>query len=201
MAAKQIGLTGNIGSGKTTVARLFETMGIPVYYADDHAKRLLNAPEVISKVKTIFGNDCIGPEGLPDRKVLAKKVFADARLLDKLNDIIHPRVGTDFESWTEKYAAHQYVIMEAAILFETDRAKRLFKNILVTAPEQLRVRRVCERDDVAAEDVRKRMQHQMPETEKVHRADFLINNNGKEPLIPQVEKIHQRISASILESI
>ncbi len=201
MVAKQIGLTGNIGSGKTTVGRLFETIGVPVYYADDHAKRLLNTPEVASKVKTIFGNDCIAADGLPDRKALAKKVFADVRLLQKLNEIIHPLVGMDFERWTENYAALPYVIMEAAILFETERAKQLYKNILVTAPEQLRIRRVCERDGVAAEDVRKRMQHQLPEAEKVQIADFVINNNGEEPLIPQVERIHQSISASILESI
>ncbi len=201
MVAKQIGLTGNIGSGKTTVGRLFETIGVPVYYADDHAKRLLNTPEVASKVKTIFGNDCIAADGLPDRKALAKKVFADVRLLQKINEIIHPLVGMDFERWTENYADHPYVIMEAAILFETERAKQLYKNILVTAPEQLRIRRVCERDGVAAEDVRKRMQHQLPEAEKVQIADFVINNNGEEPLIPQVERIHQSISASILESI
>lgn len=191
----EVGLTGNIGSGKTTVAKLFETIGVPVYYADDHAKRLLNEPEAILQVREVFGSECIGEDGLPDRKALAKKVFADARLLQKLNGIIHPLVWADFERWTANYADHPYLIMEAAILFETGRAKGFCKNILVTAPETLRIRRVCERDGVTAEDVKKRMQHQMPEDEKVQIADFVINNNGSEPLIPQVERIHKRLSA------
>ena len=199
MAVKKVGLTGNIGSGKTTVGRLFEIIGVPVYYADDHAKRLLNTTDVASQIKTIFGDDCIGADGMPDRKVIAKKVFADTQLLQKLNKIIHPLVGIDFERWTDNYHDQMYVIMEAAILFETERARQLYKNILVTAPEQLRIRRVCERDGVGAEDVLKRMEHQMPEAEKEQLADFLIKNDGKEPLIPQVEIIHQQITASISE--
>lgn len=201
MAAKQIGLTGNIGSGKTTAGKLFETFGVPVYYADDHAKRLLNTPVVTLQIRKLFGDECIGADGLPDRKALAKKVFSDPRLLQRLNEIIHPLVGEDFERWTENYHGHLYVIMEAAILFETERARHLFKNIVVTAPEQMRIQRVCERDGVSAEDVRKRMQHQLSEQNKVQMADFVINNDGKEPLIPQVEDIHQQISALIHKSV
>ncbi len=201
MAAIQVGLTGNIGSGKTTAGRLFETIGVPVYYADDHAKRLLNEPDVASHIRTLFGDECIGANGLPDRKALAKKVFANTRLLQKLNELIHPLVRVDFQRWAAYQTDHPYVIMEAAILFETKRAKQFYKNILVTAPEELRIQRVCARDGVAARDVRKRMQHQIPEEKKVQMADFVINNDGKEPLIPQVESIHQRISALINKSV
>ncbi len=197
MAARHIGLTGNIGSGKTTVARLFEMLGVSVYYADDQAKRFLNTPEVVSQIKSIFGDDCIGRDGLPDRKILAKKVFSDKEQLQKLNEIIHPLVGEDFERWSEDKGSNSYIIMEAAIIFETERAKHFFKNILVKAPEQLRIRRVCERDGVHAEDVRKRIQHQIPENEKEQLADFVINNDGTEPLIPQVEKIHALITGMI----
>lgn len=201
MKPKQVGLTGNIGSGKTTVGHLFETMGVPVYYADDHAKRILNSPEVIPQIISAFGHDCIDQEGFPDRKMLAERVFADYRQLQKLNEIIHPLVGIDFDRWTDNNADQLYVIMEAAILFETERSKLLYKNILVTAPEQLRTQRVCERDGVTPEDVRKRMLHQMPEANKSELADFVINNNGETPLIPMVEKVHQQITASILEQI
>ncbi len=197
MTAKQVGLTGNIGSGKTTAARLFETIGIPVYYADEHAKRFLNARDVIRKIKLTFGDDCIGKDGFPDKKILAQKVFSDKNRLQKLNAMIHPLVGEDFIRWTGKHSHQAYVIMEAAILFETEHAKRFYKNILVKAPEKLRIRRVCERDGVSPEDVLKRMQHQMPETDMVPLADFVINNDGKEPLIPQIEKIHQLIADTI----
>ena len=197
MTTQQIGLTGNIGSGKTTVGQLFETLGIPVYYADEHAKRFLNTAEVVPQIIKAFGKDCIGSDGMVDRKILAKKVFSDKQLLQKLNDIIHPMVGADFNYWTEKKSDHRYVLMEAAILFETSRSKSLYKNILVKAPDHIRVQRVCERDGVSADDVRERMQHQMSQDAKEKLADFVINNDGLEPLIPQVEKIDHQIKRSL----
>lgn len=196
MPAKQIGLTGNIGSGKTTVCRIFETFGVPVYYADDQAKLFLDSPQVISEILSIFGNDCVGADGTINRKMLAKKVFSDKNQLKKLNEIIHPRVKEGFNQWAVQYDGDAYVIMEAAILFETGHARRLHKNILVTAPEQLRIQRVCERDGVTPGDVQKRMQHQMPEADKEKMADYVINNNGEMALLPQVEKIHKLILES-----
>ena len=191
----RIGLTGNIGSGKTTVSRLFAMHGVPLYYADERAKHFLNTPDTLMKIREAFGDACIDGEGKPDRKKIAELVFGDADKLEILNNIIHPQVRQDFLDWTAGQLHHPYVIMEAAILFESGQYKSFHKVIIVTAPETLRIERVCSRDAVHPEDVKKRMQHQMKEDAKVPLADFVITNNGQELLIPQVEAVHKQILA------
>lgn len=191
----KIGLTGNIGSGKTTVSRLFAMQGVPVYNADDRAKNFLQTPETVMKIREAFGNACIDEDGKPDRKKIAALVFNDADKLETLNSIIHPQVRKDFLNWTAAQSHYPYVIMEAAILFESRQNKNFHKVIIVTAPELLRIERVCSRDNVHPEDVKKRMQHQMKEDEKAPLADFVINNDGQELLIPQVEAVHKQILA------
>ncbi len=191
----KIGLSGNIGSGKTTVSRLFIMHGVPVYYADERAKGFLQTPDTLMKIKELLGDECLDQDGKPDRKKIAALVFGDADKLEKLNSIIHPQVRQHFLDWTARQSHHPYVIMEAAILFESGQNKNFDKVIMVTAPESLRIERVCLRDAVHPEDVKKRMQHQLKEDEKVPLADFVINNDGQELLMPQVEAVHKQILA------
>ena len=189
----KIGLTGNIGSGKTTVSRLFAMHGVPVYHADEQAKYFLQTPDTVMKIKEYFGDAIIDEDGHPDRKKIAALVFGDADKLEKLNSIIHPQVRQDFSDWAARHSHHPYVIMEAAILFESGQNKNFHKIILVTAPESLRIERVCSRDAVQPEDVKKRIQHQVKEDAKVPLADFVIKNDGSELLMPQVEGVHKHI--------
>lgn len=189
----RVGLTGNIGSGKTTVCRLFEMLGVPVYYADDIAKHFLESDEVAKEIRARFGAGYILYDGRPDRKKLARLVFNNKTKLDELNKLIHPKVQEDFERWLARHPESTYVIMEAAILFETGRNRDFDKIIMVTAPEDLRIQRVCQRDNVSTNDVKSRMKNQWDEGRKIPLADFIIRNNEKLLLMPQVEKVHNRL--------
>ncbi len=189
----RVGLTGNIGSGKTTVCKLFEMLGVPVYYADNRGKLLLQSDEVAKEIGKIFGAGYILEDGRPDRKKLASLVFNNKNKLDELNKLIHPRVQEDFERWIAMQAESAYVIMEAAILFETGRNSDFDKVIVVTAPEDLRIKRVCLRDKTSSNDVKNRMKNQWGEARKIPLADFVICNDEKILLMPQAEKVHNRL--------
>ncbi len=189
----RVGLTGNIGSGKTTVCRLFEMLGVPVYYADERGKHVLASAEVARQVKARFGAEYLLKDGSPDRKKLAHLVFNDQDKLNQLNAIIHPKVQEDFEKWVALHHDSPYVIMEAAILFETGRNRDFDKVILVTAPEGLRIERVCRRDNVIAKDVISRMKNQWDEARKMPLADFIIRNDEKELLMPQAKEVHDQL--------
>lgn len=188
-----VGLTGNIGSGKSTVSRLFSMMEVPVYYADAKGKYFLTLPETIQQLRDIFGDDILDHEGNVDRQKLAAIVFNDSEALQKLNAIIHPLVRQDFKEWIRKHEDAPYVIQEAAILFETGQARHFDRIIVVSASEELRIDRVCRRDNVTREEVLKRAQHQMDEEEKIQQADFVIANNADDMLLPQVHKVHQKL--------
>ncbi len=189
----KVGLTGNIGSGKTTVSKLFAMLDVPVYHADERGKYFLNTPDTIKEIKKSLGVKCLDVNGMPDKKKIAALVFDDKHKLQRLNDIIHPQVRKDFAQWAACYANHPYVMMEAAILFESRQQMNFCKTIVVTAPEGLRIERVCSRDAVCVEDVKKRMQNQMDQETKVEMADYVINNDGESLLIPQVEAIHHKL--------
>ncbi len=186
----KVGLTGNIGSGKTTVAKLFSMQGIPIYYADERGRYFLDQPETRDQVKSIFGSDIILSNGMVDRKKLASVVFSDPAKLKWLNNIIHPLVREDFLQWCAIQTASPYVIKEAAILVETAQHKTLQYLIVVKAPLDMRVKRVCERDGVSPTEVRQRMSNQMDEEDKAREADFIIENDGKHAVLPQVLDIH-----------
>lgn len=194
----RVGLTGNIGSGKTTVCRLFEFLDVPVYYADEKGKLVLESAEVKSEIAERFGTEYIGEDARPDKGKLAELVFNDKKKLHELNAIIHPKVQMDFEKWVAGHHNSAYVIMEAAILFETGRYKDFDNIILVTAPRELRLQRVCERDNVSQKDVLARMKNQWEEERKIPLADVVIHNDGKELLMPLVEKIHDQLTKTAL---
>jgi dephospho-CoA kinase len=188
----KIGLTGGIGSGKTTVAQIFEVLGIPVYYADTAARDLMNRdPELKNQIISAFGPG-VYKEGKLDRTYLGGLVFGDPEKLARLNTIVHPATLRDSVGWIQNQKT-PYVIKEAALIFEAGLEKFLDYTIGVSAPESLRLERVMNRDQVTSEKVLQRMQQQMDEKEKISRCDFVIINDGKQALLPQVLAIHETL--------
>lgn len=188
--SKIIGLTGGIGSGKTTVAHFIEEFGFPVYYSDDRAKTIVNDnEEVKTKIKDLLGNEAYDEQGLYDRKFVAEKVFNNNDLLQQLNEIIHPAVRIDFEEWVKKQTKY-LVFKETALLFELKLNLACYKSVLVTAEDNIRIKRVMDRDGKTYREVESIMEKQMPEKEKIKLADCIIyNNTNLEDLKEQTEKI------------
>lgn len=188
----RVGLTGGIGSGKSTVAKIFETLGIPVYYADDRAKELMNTNEALrEKIKQLLGPEAY-ENNILRRDVVASKVFSNAVLLQQLNALVHPITIAEAEAWMQAQQA-PYAIKEAALLFEAGADKALDYIITVTAPQELRLKRVMQRDGSTAQKVQERMSKQMPEAEKISRSHFVIYNDEAQLLIPQVINLHQQL--------
>jgi dephospho-CoA kinase len=188
----RIGLTGGIGSGKTTVAKIFEVLGIPVYYADDAAKRLMNeSHELKQQIIHHFGEENYIENKL-NRSHLAAVVFSDPEKTTLLNSLIHPLTIADAEQWMLQQKA-PYAIKEAALIFEAGAEKHLDIVIGVRSPYELRMQRTIHRDNIAQEAVLARMKRQMNEDEKMSRCDIVIENNERELLIPQVMKIHESL--------
>jgi dephospho-CoA kinase len=190
----KIGLTGNIGSGKSTVSRIFETLGVPVYRSDDEAKKILDKAEVTEKVKQLFGSEILDENGKINRGKLAAIVFSDKIKISNLNNIIHPLVMDDFKEWTVAHLEYSYIIMESAILFETNFSSLFDKIIFVSAPETVRINRIMLRDRVDAAHVKIRMKQQLSEKDKIKKADFVIVNDDKSLIITQVLKIHAELN-------
>lgn len=185
----KIGLTGGIGSGKSTVARVFGVLGIPVYNADDEAKRLMNEnAELKEGIMKKFGSS-VYPDGHLDRKQLAAIVFSDPQKLEQLNALVHPVTLTDAENWMKKQKT-PYVMKEAALIFESGAHHFLDKVIGISAPAPLRILRAMKRDQVSREDVIARMNRQIEEDIKMRLCDFVITNDEQELVIPQVLAVH-----------
>ena len=189
---KLIGITGGIGSGKSTIAKVFMSIGYPVYNSDTRAKELINSNEkLINSIKLSFGDDLYNSQGL-DRKKMASIVFNNPEKLELLNSIIHPAVGRDFEKWIDSQNT-SFILKEAAILFETGIYKSLHKIILVSAPQETRIERVIKRDNTNREEVLSRMNNQWSEEKKTELADYVIDNSGNKLVIPQVLEIIKQI--------
>lgn len=190
----QIGITGGIGSGKSLVCKIFHCLGIPVYDADSHAKELMTTDGIlISNIKKEFGELSFNTDGSLNRNYLSLTVFNDTEKLKKLNNLVHPRVGEDYNRWLEQKWSYPYVLKEAALLYEAGSDRLLDKVIVVHAHETLRIQRVLKRDPYRTEDqVRAIVGNQMPEEEKMKRADFIVVNDEKELIIPQVMELHAR---------
>jgi dephospho-CoA kinase len=187
----RIGLTGGIGSGKTTVAKIFELLKVPVYYADAASKRLYHTDrDLIKDIKKHFGEDVYTNEQL-NRSKLAAIVFADPAKLELLNQLVHPPTIRDAEEWMKKQSA-PYAVKEAALLFESGSAGGLDLIVGVSAPLSLRLKRVMDRDSVSREAVLERMKHQINEEMKMKLCDFVIQNNEQALVIPQVLDLHQQ---------
>ena len=185
----KIGLTGGIGSGKTTIAKIFELLKVPVYYADEASKRLYHTDkELMASLKKHFGSDIYTNEQL-NRSKLAEIVFENPEKLQLLNSLVHPVTIKDAVEWMKQQST-RYIIKEAALLFEAGSASGLDYIIGVSAPQDLRIQRVIERDKTTKESVLNRMKRQMDEERKMSLCDFIIVNDEKELVIPQVLKLH-----------
>ncbi|TYP72265.1 dephospho-CoA kinase [Aquimarina intermedia] len=188
---KIVGLTGGIGSGKSTIANMFKSLGVPVYIADIEAKKLMNNdPKVQRALINLFGVKAY-IEGALNRTFIADKVFKDKALLEKLNAIVHPAVARHFENWKNRQNA-RYGIKEVAILFENKGQEQCDHTILVTAPEELRIQRVLDRDDTSVEKVKQRMNNQWKDSQKIPLADFVIQNIDLKEAKKQVLELHQK---------
>lgn len=190
----KVGLTGGIGSGKSTVAHIFETLGIPVYYADDAAKKLMNEDEGLKQqVEQLFG-DASYINGQLNRAFVSAQVFNNPEKLATLNSIVHPATIADAEKWMQHQSA-PYAIKEAALIFESGAQENLDNVIGVFAPKAIRIKRVMDRDGITREEVLARMNKQINETIKMRLCNYVITNNEQELLIPQVLAIHQALLA------
>ncbi|SCY13335.1 dephospho-CoA kinase [Nonlabens sp. Hel1_33_55] len=192
-----IGLTGGIGSGKSTVARAFQKLGVPVYIADEASKRILSEhPNAISQVTSLLGESAYvlneDQHKVPNRKWIASKVFTDKKLLVDLNGILHPLVREDLQKWLVENQAHDYIIYEAAILFESGGDELCDKVLVVWSKEEERIARVVERDQVTESEVRQRLQNQWNDDQRLSKADFIIINDDIQ-LIEQFVKNIQEI--------
>ena len=188
----KVGISGGIGSGKTTACHIFAHLGIPIYYADDRAKWLMtNKSDLIASIKNLFGSSAYLQDGQLNRQHLSRIIFTEPEKRKQLNALVHPAVWKDGEDWHLAHANAPYTLKEAALIFESGGHKLLDKVIVVTAPKELRLQRVMNRDQVDEAAVLARMAAQMPEEEKVALADFVIYNDGNKLLIPQILKIHR----------
>lgn len=187
-----VGLTGGIGSGKSTIAKVFETLGVPVFNSDIEAKKLLFSNQNVQaavkvKFKNAFKNNQL------DKSKLARLVFKDENALKELNKIIHPEVKKVFEKFVIAHKTYPFVVKEAAILIETELYKELDKLILVTAPVALRIKRVMDRDGVVEQAVIERINNQFSDEQKIPFADFVIENNNEQLIIPQVLAVYEKV--------
>ncbi|MCF8236727.1 MAG: dephospho-CoA kinase [Saprospiraceae bacterium] len=191
----RIGITGNIGSGKTTVCNLFEILGVPVIYADKVSRTLLDEDEIVKEaVKELLGPESYLSSGQPDRAFIASRVFSDKEALRALNNVIHPRVHQVVRDWFDQLPPDTpYALEEAALLVESGGFRLLDMLILVIAPEELRIDRVIYRDASKREQVEARIRNQMKEDEKRKFCDYVIVNDGTQLLLPQVHKIHMEL--------
>jgi dephospho-CoA kinase len=189
----KIGITGNIGSGKTTVSKMFEVLGIPVFYADIAAKNIMTKdPVLVTDIKKTFSDKAYFADGSLDRKYIANIVFNDDKELAKLNELTHPAVFRAFDNWVAGIKNVPYVIKEAALLFESTSYKMCDYSVLVTAPLEMRIARVMKRDDITRSDVVAREARQFTEDKKRELADHILENNEQRLLIPQVLELHEQ---------
>jgi len=192
----KIGITGNIGGGKTTVSKIFEVLEIPVFYADDAAKKVMIEDIIlVDAIKSAFGNEAYFNDGSLNRKHIASIVFDDEAELSKLNSIVHPAVFRAFDAWVAQIKNAPYVMKEAALLFESTSYKMCDYSIMVTAPLELRIERVLKRDGLTRTEIESRNAKQFSEEKKTQLADFVVRNDDTELVIPQVMELHKQFLA------
>lgn len=189
----KIGITGGIGSGKSTISRIFEVLGIPVFYADEHAKRVMIEDAIlIDAIKSNLGTQAYFDDGSLNRKYIADIVFNDATQLAKLNAIVHPATFRAFDIWIKNVKQSPYILKEAALLFESGAHLQCDKTIMVYAPLEMRINRVIVRDGITRADVECRNNKQFDDELKLKMADYVIRNDDTALVIPQVLALHQQ---------
>jgi dephospho-CoA kinase len=190
----KVGITGGIGSGKTLVSRVFTALGVPVYNADLSARKIMNEDQYVQERLSRSFGDSIIKDGVPDRQALAQIVFNDPDALKRINEIIHPAVRADFAGWLEKQRKLAYIVKEAAILFESGACAELDTVILITAPEETRIRRIIKRDGDTVANIKNRMANQWPDEKKALKAGFVIENDNTSAVLPVILEMHSKFS-------
>jgi dephospho-CoA kinase len=191
-----VGMTGNMGSGKSFVCQFFSVLGIPIYHSDERAKQLLvEDPELVEAVKQLLGPEAYSSLGVLNREYIANKVFANKELLLQYNGIIHPAVRRDAEKWHRNHVAAPYTIQDAALIFESGNYKHLDFIICVTAPLKTRIARIKNRDGIDEATAMRRIENQWPEEKKVEKSNAVIINDGVAPVIPQVWNLYHQLLA------
>ena len=192
----KIGITGGIGSGKTTACKVFEVLGIPVFYADTVAKELMHTDILLKKeLISAFGPNSYFPNGELNRKYISGIVFKDETQLQILNKLVHPAVFRAFDQWVLNQRNAPYVLKEAALLFESGSSQMFDYNILVKSPEAIKIQRIIQRDHITESEVRLRMNKQLPDEEKEKLADFILYNNEEQLLVTQILTLHEKLLA------
>lgn len=189
----RVGLTGGIGSGKSLICSILEKLGVPVYYADTEARKLMNSdPDLREQIMRLLGEQAYGSGSL-NSSYIAGRLFGDEALLTAMNSIVHPAVRNDFKRWADLQKELPYVVEEAAILFESGAYREMDLTVLATAPEEVRIRRVMVRDGIDRDSVLSRMGHQWSEEELIKLADHVIINDEQQMLLPQVIELHNKL--------
>ncbi len=183
-----IGLTGGIGSGKTTLATYLKSLDIPVFIADDEAKKLMQSTEVLAEIQTVFGK-AIFENGVLNRQQLAAIVFSDPKKLSQLNAIIHPAVKKQFRIWLDKFQSEPIVVYEAAILFESGSDQNCDSIITITAPLEDRITRVMQRDNSSREQVLDRINAQWTDEQRIAKSNYMVNNSDAQLAKSNIDKI------------
>jgi dephospho-CoA kinase len=192
---KKIGLTGGIGSGKSYIASILEALGVPVFYADTEAKKILNQPQTLALLSRHFEADVIDHHtGIANTSLIASIVFKEPKKLELLNAVIHPQVEKVFQAWCSSHQHKPYIIKEAAILFESGSYKNLDGVIAVVTPLQVRIQRVMQRDGVSEEQVMARIKNQWTDEQRTAKANWIIDNDNNKSILKQILPIHQQLS-------
>lgn len=193
----QVGVTGGIGSGKSLICKVFQCLGVPVYDADSRAKNLMTTDGIlIDQIKKEFGKLAFHPDGRLDRTFISQAAFREPAKLEKLNSLVHPRVALDYEKWVKENQGAAYLIKEAALIFEAETDKVLDQVVVVSAPEEMRIQRVLDRDPQRSEtEIKKIIGNQMKEEEKLALADYVIVNDETLPVLPQVLDLHKQFNS------
>ncbi len=186
---KIIGLTGGIGSGKSTVANYIASKGIPVYIADEEAKKIMEREDVKQKIQNLFSDSVLNPDNSLNRKKIAEFVFNNPDKSKELNAIVHPEVQLHFKNWLKEHKNYPFIIKEVAILFETGGNKQCDKVILITAPEELRIERAMKRDNLTKKDILVRIKNQISESKKKELSDFVVENINLNNTFLKIDKI------------
>lgn len=192
MTIKRIGITGNIGSGKSLVCKIFNCLGINTFHSDEETKKLYLLPEIKKQITEYFNDEVYFNDGSLNKKLLSYHLFENPKSLQFIESVLYPQLNKTFDEWCERQDS-DYILFESAILFEKSFDKQFDKIIFVSAPEEIRLQRAMLRDKCDEENVRSRMRLQWNEETKINKSDYIINNDGIEMLIPQVMKIHENI--------
>lgn len=190
---KIVGVTGGIGSGKTTIINYIKSKGFAVYIADDAGKKVMQKPEIIQQINELFHNEVVLEDGFLDRSKIAALVFNDYEKLQQLNNIVHPAVALDFEEFKRENASEKVIFKETAVLFESGSYKNCDATILITAPLEVRIKRVMQRDNISKEQVESRIKNQLPDHEKAALATYIVENVDLQKAFKSIDDIINKI--------